>query len=135
MFFSTVTFWLLWKGHFSLKGGVGRTQRPPPPPQYASALCGTSLPPWMKPGPVLLRRFVHSSKNDNMVDKVELIDVNPSYASIKYPDGRQSLVSLRDLAPYPERTPQPADSTTQPPNSPPHSPDSTAPCRLSSASC
>ena len=63
---------------------------------------GTSLPSWLQnPGPVLLRRFVRLSKNDPLVDQVQLIDVNPTYAHIKYQDGRESTVSLRDLAPCP----------------------------------
>ena len=56
---------------------------------------GSSLPSWLSPGPVFLRRFVWSSKNY----KVELIDVNPTYTKIRYPDGRESTVSLQDLAP------------------------------------
>jgi hypothetical protein len=36
------------------------------------------------------------------VDKVELVDVNPTYANIRYPDGRESTVSLQDLAPFAE---------------------------------
>ena len=62
---------------------------------------GVSLPSWMQPGPVLLRRFVRTSKNDPLVDEVELTDVNPTYARIRYPDGRESSVSLRDLTPCP----------------------------------
>ncbi|XP_047137392.1 uncharacterized protein LOC124813900 [Hydra vulgaris] len=62
---------------------------------------GTSLPSWLTPGPIFLRRFVRTNKNDNLVDKVELVDVNPTYANIRYPDGRESTVSLQDLAPYP----------------------------------
>jgi hypothetical protein len=63
---------------------------------------GTSLPSWLQnPGPVLLRRFVRTSKNDPFVDQVELTDANPTYAHVKYPDGRESSVSLRDLAPCP----------------------------------
>ena len=50
---------------------------------------------------MLLRRFVRSSKTDDLVDEVELVDVNPTYAHIRYPDGRESTVSLRDLAPCP----------------------------------
>ena len=61
---------------------------------------GTSLPTWLtNPGPVLLRRFNRTSKYDPLVQKVELIEANPQYAFIKYPDGRESTVSLRDLAP------------------------------------
>ena len=55
----------------------------------------------MSPGPVLLRRFVRSSKNDPLVDQVELLDANPTYANIRYSNGRESTVSIRDLAPSP----------------------------------
>ena len=61
---------------------------------------GFSLPSWLaNPGKVLLRRFVRRSKYDPLVDEVELIEANPSYAYIRYPDGRESSVSVRDLAP------------------------------------
>lgn len=63
---------------------------------------GNFLPAWlMTPGPVLLRRFVRN-KNEPLVDEVELIDSNPIYANIGHPDGRESTVSVRDLAPCPE---------------------------------
>lgn len=63
---------------------------------------GTSLPTWlMTPGPVLLRRHVRSRKDEPLVDVVELLDSNISYAVVKHPDGRSSTVSIRDLAPYP----------------------------------
>jgi hypothetical protein len=62
---------------------------------------GVSLPAWLTPGPVLLRKFVRNNKNDPLVDEVELLDTNPMYANIRYPDGRQSTVSVRDLAPCP----------------------------------
>ena len=55
----------------------------------------------MNPGPVLLRRFVCNTKNDPLVDRVDLIDSNQSFACIRYPDGRESTVSVRDLAPDP----------------------------------
>ena len=61
---------------------------------------GVSLPTWLSsPGPVLLRRFVRKSKYDPLVDEVELLEANPPYANIRHPDGRDSTVSLRDLAP------------------------------------
>ena len=66
------------------------------------SVCGTSNPSWLQPGhPVYVRKFVRHSKTDPLVEKVELIHTNPSYAFIKYPDGRESSVSLRDLAPCP----------------------------------
>ena len=64
--------------------------------------CGSSLPTWLSaPGNVMLRRFVRNSKNDPLVDEVELTSVNPAYAHIRYPDGRESTVSLKDLSPCP----------------------------------
>ena len=64
---------------------------------------GTALPTWLTtPGTVYLRRFVRTSKNDPLVDMVELLHANPTYAHIRYPDGRESSVSLKDLAPCPQ---------------------------------
>ena len=39
--------------------------------------------------------------SDPLVDQVELRVVNPMYANVRYMDGRESTVSLRDLAPCP----------------------------------
>ena len=64
--------------------------------------CGTSLPSWLSaPGPVMLRRFVRHTNNDPLVDEVHLMDINPSYAHIRYPDGRESTVSIKDLSACP----------------------------------
>ena len=54
-----------------------------------------------RPGPILLRKFVRGSKTDDLVQRVELIEANPMYARIRYPDGRESNVSLRDIARLP----------------------------------
>ena len=62
---------------------------------------GKSLPSWLTPGPVFLRKFVRSSKHDDLVEEVELTHVNPTYACVRHNDGRESTVSLSDLAPYP----------------------------------
>ena len=63
---------------------------------------GSSLPEWLcHPGPVFLRNFVRSSKHDDLVQKVDLLEANPLYARIRYNDGRESTVSLRDVARYP----------------------------------
>ena len=65
---------------------------------------GTSLPSWLlEPGKVLLRNFVRSSKQEPLVDEVELLEANPHYAHIRFPDGRETTVSVRDLAPIGER--------------------------------
>ena len=49
----------------------------------------------------MLRRYVRHTKNDPLVDEVERTDVNPTYAHIRYPDGRESTVSFKDLSPCP----------------------------------
>ena len=60
------------------------------------------LPSWLiNPGPVLLRNFERSNKNDELVKKVELLEANPHYALIKDQKGIQKTVSVQDLAPYP----------------------------------
>ena len=65
------------------------------------AVNGTSLPSWLSSRqPVLLRRFVRT-KGEPLCDQVELVDANPSYACIRYNDGRESTVSTSDLAPLP----------------------------------
>jgi hypothetical protein len=67
---------------------------------------GVSLPTWLSnPGPVLLRRYVRSHKTDPLVDEVTLLEANPKYAHIRFPNGRESTVSLRDLAPCGESVP------------------------------
>ena len=61
---------------------------------------GSSVPSWlMNPGGVLLRKYNRSSKNDPYVEEVELLQSNPQYAHIRYADGRESTVSVQDLAP------------------------------------
>ena len=61
---------------------------------------GTTLPQWLSsPGPVLLKRNVRASKYEPLVDTVELLDCNPLYAHVKLPDGKETTVSLHQLAP------------------------------------
>ena len=61
---------------------------------------GSSLPSWLvKPGPILIKRNVRSSKYEPLVDEVELLSANPQYAHVRFPDGKESTVSLRQLAP------------------------------------
>ena len=80
--------------------------------------CGSSIPSWLSiPGPVMLRRFVRHSKTDPLVDEVQLMDVNPSYAYIRYSDGRESTVSLKDLSPCPASPKAIPHDNTVPPSS------------------
>ncbi|XP_076814961.1 uncharacterized protein LOC143461082 [Clavelina lepadiformis] len=67
---------------------------------------GPSMPSWLiAPNKVYLRRFVRNSKYDPLVDEVELIDTNPTYARVRRPDGQESTVSLNDLSPCPQEAP------------------------------
>lgn len=60
------------------------------------------MPSWLSsPGPILLRKFVRNSKSDPLVGPVNLVSATPYYAHIRHPDGRESTVSTRDLAPSP----------------------------------
>ncbi len=40
------------------------------------------------------------TKHDPLVDEVELLEANSHYAHVRFPDGRESTVSMRHLAPY-----------------------------------
>ena len=72
------------------------------------------MPSWLTPGPVFLRKFVRSSKHDDLVEEVELTHVNPTYACVRHNDGRESTVSLSDLAPYPRNDENQQSTSSQP---------------------
>ncbi|KAI0984376.1 hypothetical protein GJ496_006790 [Pomphorhynchus laevis] len=48
---------------------------------------------------VLVRRHDRRSKFDPLVDQAKLLLINPKYDIVLYPNGREAVVSLRDLAP------------------------------------
>ena len=59
---------------------------------------GKSIPSGLVvPGKVLLRRFIWQNKTDPLVDEVDVVDVNPTYAHICYFDGRESIVSFKAI--------------------------------------
>ncbi|CAB3981035.1 Pro-Pol poly [Paramuricea clavata] len=61
---------------------------------------GSSIPTWLAtPGTVFLKRHVRASKTCPLVDEVELLQANPQYAYIRYPDGRETTVATRHLDP------------------------------------
>ena len=61
---------------------------------------GNTLPSWLSnPGKVLRKRHVRQSKYEPLVEEVDLIEANPNYAYIQDSAGRETSVSLRDLAP------------------------------------
>ena len=54
-------------------------------------------------GPVVLCKFVRLNKNDDLFEEVQLLDANPSYANIRYLDGREGKVPISDLSPCPRK--------------------------------
>ena len=65
-------------------------------------MIGRALPSWLiQLEPVLPRRFVRN-KNDHDVDEVELLEANPNFALVRFPDGRESTVSVSDLEECPK---------------------------------
>lgn len=61
---------------------------------------GNSIPTWLaRPGEVVLMKRHVRQKYDPLVDEVELIEANPQYAHVRLPDGRETTVSIRHLAP------------------------------------
>lgn len=61
---------------------------------------GISVPSWLnKSDIVLLKKNVRRSKFDPLVEEVELLEVNPTYALIRHENGKESTVSIKHLAP------------------------------------
>lgn len=61
---------------------------------------GHSVPSWLNaPGKALLKKHVRLSKFEPLVEEVDLLDVNAQYAHVRLPSGRETTVSVRDLAP------------------------------------
>lgn len=66
---------------------------------------GQSLPTWLsQPGTVLMKNNARTNKYEPLVQEVELIEANPDYAYIRFPDGRETSVSVRHLAQRGEST-------------------------------
>ncbi|XP_045526419.1 uncharacterized protein LOC123715455 [Pieris brassicae] len=61
---------------------------------------GTSVPSWLtNSGQVLMKKFNRTNKYQPLVEEVELIHSNPDFSYIRFPDGRETTVSNRHLAP------------------------------------
>ena len=62
------------------------------------------IPSWLSsPGPILLKHHVRTSKYDPLVDKVELIQAFLTHARLRWQNGREVTVSLRDASPFGEK--------------------------------
>ena len=60
---------------------------------------GQSMPSWLQPGKVFLKKFIRDSKYDSLVEEVDLLEANPYYSSVRLSNGREMIVSNRHLAP------------------------------------
>lgn len=61
---------------------------------------GDSIPTWLTNSEqVLMRRFDRTNKYQPIVEEVDLIQVNPDYSYVRLPNGRETTVSNRYLAP------------------------------------
>lgn len=82
---------------------------------------GCSLPTWLTtPGPILMKNHNRSNKYQPIVQEVELLETNPGYAHVRLPDGRETTVNVRHLAPrglVPLKTLDVDGSTSEPPPS------------------
>ena len=68
------------------------------PIKYWLDILPDALHSWLTiPGPVYLKRHVCTSKMELLVNEVELIGSNSHYAHVRYPDGRETTVSIRHL--------------------------------------
>ena len=66
----------------------------------SSYMSGSSVPSWLlKRGPVLIKRQARSSKTDALVDEVKLLQANSHFAYARFPDGRETTVSTKQLVP------------------------------------
>ena len=84
---------------------------------------GHALPTWLvNKGTVLVKKHARSSKYESLVEEADIMDLTPTYAKVKFQNGRESTVSLRDLAPLPQI--KNADSTEPLPTSIPCEPPS-----------
>ena len=75
---------------------------------------GQSVPDWLlKNDSALLRKYVRT-KSEPLCEKVELVEANSKFALIRYANGKESTVSVRDLAPCPEDPKEQNDSVVDP---------------------
>ena len=61
---------------------------------------GDSIPSWLtRTKSALLKRHARGSKYEPLVETVDILEVNPSYAHVRFQNGRETTVSLRHIAP------------------------------------
>ena len=90
-------------------------------PFTSRSMFGRSLPSWLiNPGVILIRKH-NRNKDEPFCEEVELLHANPSYAYVRFPDGRETTVSTNDLAPQGTSPNKETESTTLTPTTIEHS--------------
>lgn len=75
---------------------------------YRKATYGSTLPIWLvNSDKVYVKRHNRSSKYDQQMEEVDLLECNPNYARIRFADGREDTVSTRHLSPPAEHSDSP----------------------------
>ena len=59
---------------------------------------GPALPSWLKLSPIFVTKHVRN-KDESLVEEAELMECNPTYAHVRLSSGRETTVSVRDIAP------------------------------------
>ena len=61
---------------------------------------GKSIPTWLtSQNKILIRNFNRQSKHDPLVEELELVEANPEYAYVRFPNGRETSIAIKNLAP------------------------------------
>ena len=63
---------------------------------------GVTMPTWLRPGPVYVKRHVRG-KGDLLAHDAELLKANPQYTHVRFNNIRKTAVSLRDFARHPQQ--------------------------------
>ena len=59
---------------------------------------GPALPSWLRSSSIFVKKHVRN-KDESLVEEAELMECNPTYAHVRLSSGRETTVSVRDIAP------------------------------------
>ena len=65
-------------------------------------MTGKALPSWLIESDKVYARQHVRNKGEPLGEEVTLLEANPQYALVEYPNGRQTTISIKDLAPLPQ---------------------------------
>ena len=59
---------------------------------------GLTLRSWLRPSPIFVKKHIRNM-DESLVEEAELIECSPSYPHVRLISGRESTISIRDIAP------------------------------------